>query len=141
VIILKPEQKCNGREWAKDHLDWDMGDFSKVIYSNKVCIILSDIKDAVWVTWSADEVYNDDCVIPKFKQSSLRMEYPGGFGGGMTAARYQEQVLDKVLHDFYQSMAEKCGQVLFQQDGAPSHTTKSMYQWLDIDDVERMPHP
>jgi hypothetical protein len=46
----------------------------------------------------------------------------------MTAAWYQEQVLDKVLHDFYQSMAEEHGQVLFQQDGAPSHTAKSTCQ-------------
>jgi transposase len=59
----------------------------------------------------------------------------------MTAARYQEQVLDKVLHDFYQSMAEERGQVLFQQDGAPSHTAKSTGQWLDQNEIKIMPHP
>jgi transposase len=59
----------------------------------------------------------------------------------MTAARYQEQVLDKVLHDFYQSMAEEHGQVLFQQDGAPSHTAKSTGRWLDQNEIKIMPHP
>jgi len=158
VIFLKPEQKRSRKEWAKDHLDWDMEDFSRVIYSDEAYIVLGDSKGPVWVTRSADEVYNDDCVVPKFKQSSLRimvwgcimrgrkgplvvLEYPGGRGGGMTAARYQEQVLDKVLHDFYQDMAEERGQVLFQQDGAPSHTAKSTYRWLDLNEIERMPHP
>jgi hypothetical protein len=125
VIFFKPEQKCGRKEWAKDHLDWDMKDFSRVIYSDEAYIVLGDSKGPVWVTRSADEVYNDDCVVPKFKQSSLRimvwgcimrdrkgplvvLEYPGGRGGGMTAAWYQEQVLDKVLHDFYQGMTEEC---------------------------------
>ena len=59
----------------------------------------------------------------------------------MTAAQYQEQVLDKVLHDLYQSMVEECGQVLFQQDGAPSHTAKSTRQWLNRNEIKIMPHP
>lgn len=69
------------------------------------------------------------------------LEYPGGRGGGMTAVRYQEQVLEKVLHDFYMEMTEERGQVLFQQDGAPSHTAKSTCHWLELNDIEQMPHP
>ena len=68
--------------------------------------------------------YEEDCVVPKFKQSSLRvmiwacimkgnkgpmvvLEYPGGLGGGMTADWYQEQVLEKVLFDYYCQMSEE----------------------------------
>jgi hypothetical protein len=135
-----------------------MEDFSRVIYSDEAYIVLGDNKGPVWVTRSPEEVYDNSCVVPRFKQSSLRimvwgcilrgrkgplviLEYPGGRGGGMTAARYQEQVLDKVLHNFYQSMAEERGHVLFQQDGAPSHTAKSTYQWLNRNNIEIMPHP
>jgi hypothetical protein len=50
-----------------------MEDFLKVIHSNKAYIVLSDSKGPVWVTWSPDEFYNNDCVILKFKQSSLRI--------------------------------------------------------------------
>jgi hypothetical protein len=50
VIFLKLEQKHNRREWTKDHLDWDMEDFLKVIHSNKAYIVLSDSKGPVWVT-------------------------------------------------------------------------------------------
>ena len=59
----------------------------------------------------------------------------------MTAARYQDQVLDKVVHDFYQKMCEEQGQVLFQQDGASLHTAKSTTAWLDRNSVERIHHP
>jgi hypothetical protein len=69
------------------------------------------------------------------------VEYPGGRGGGMTAERYQDQVLDKVAHDFYQKMCEEWGQVLFQQDGASSHMAKSTTAWLDRNSVERIRHP
>ncbi|KAL4242282.1 Ribonuclease H superfamily protein [Abortiporus biennis] len=58
------------------------------------------------------------------------LEYPGGKGGGMTSKRYQEQVLDAVLKDFYTQMKETRGSILFQQDSAPSHTSKSTKQWF-----------
>jgi hypothetical protein len=121
VIFLTWEQKQKWLKWAKQHVDWDMEDFSRVIYSDEAYIVLGDNKGPVWVTRSPEEVYDNSCVVPKFKQSSLRimvwgcilrgrkgplviLEYPGGRGGGMTAARYQEQVLDKVLHNFYQNI-------------------------------------
>jgi hypothetical protein len=37
----------------------------------------------------------------------------------MNSERYQTQVLDAHLFDFYQQMSEERGLVFFQQDGAP----------------------
>jgi hypothetical protein len=102
----------------------------------------------VWVTCGVDEEFDDACVIPTFKQSSLCimvwacimkgdkgplvvLEYPGGQGGGMTMDRYQVQVLERVLFNYYwQKSEEKC-QVVFQQDGAPLHCAKSTTAWLN----------
>jgi hypothetical protein len=53
------------------------------------------------------------------------LEYPGGKGGGMNADRYQEQVLEHKLYDYYMERMEEMGQVNFQQDGAPSYTARS----------------
>jgi hypothetical protein len=44
-------------------------------------------------------------------------------GGGMNSTRYQEQVLEGALKEFYAQMKEARGNVKFQQDGAPSHTS------------------
>jgi hypothetical protein len=69
------------------------------------------------------------------------LEYPGGRGGGMNSERYQTQVLDAHLFDFYQQKSEERGLVFFQQDGAPSHNSKSTLMWLARNSVDIFPHP
>jgi hypothetical protein len=80
-----------------------------------------------------DETYNDDCLVPTFQQSSIRimiwscigygwkgplvmLEYPGGRGGGMTAKRYQEQVLELHLKELYVKLEQDLGGMHFQQE-------------------------
>ena len=97
-------------EWGCRHVKMTEVDWSKVIWSDEAYLCLGDAKGSVYVTRRDDEVLNDDCVVQTFKQSSVRimiwgcimedskgplvvLEYPGGKGGGMNAARYQDQVL------------------------------------------------
>ncbi|KAF5374306.1 hypothetical protein D9758_004580 [Tetrapyrgos nigripes] len=68
------------------------------------------------------------------------LEYPGGRGGGMNARRYQEQVLEGKLLEFYQEMDSERGDIKFQHDGAPSHTAKSMKKWLSDHGIPLFPH-
>ena len=69
------------------------------------------------------------------------LEYLGGKGGGMNADRYQEQVLKRKLYDYYMERMEEMGQVNFQQDGALSHTARSMTVWLAQNSIKKFPHP
>ena len=104
---------------------------------------LGDDRGQIYVTHCPLEVLLEECLVPTFKQSLVRvmvwgcilkgrkgplivLEYPGGKGGGMNSKRYQEQVLDGVLNTFYTWMEEERGSILFQHDGAPSHMSKSM---------------
>lgn len=145
-------------EWAKNRLNWGDDEWSRVIWSDEVYVVLGDRAGSVWVTRTADKEFDEACVVPKFKQSNLRimawscimkdkkgpivvLEYPGGRGGGMTSLRYQEQVLSKVVVDFYQEACEERGWVLFEQDGAPSHTAKGTIRYLDQHDIELLPQP
>jgi len=133
-------------------------DWRHVIWSDECYIYIGDKKGTVWVTRSVDEVFHEDCLVPTFKQSPIRvmvwgcilegrkgplvvLDYPGGRGGGMTAKRYQDQVLNGPLHDFYQEMSEERGIVVFQEDGAPSHRAKSTCEWLDRNGIQSFPHP
>jgi len=158
VVFLTKAQKMKRKQWAISHRGWKPEDWERVIWSDESYIYIGDNKGTVWVTQSADEEYAENCVIPTFKQSSLRimvwgcimkgskgplvvLEYPGGKGGGMNAERYQEQVLDGIFFDYWMQMSEERGQILFQQDGAPSHTAKSTQEWLKWNSIDTLPHP
>ncbi|CAK5282571.1 unnamed protein product [Mycena citricolor] len=106
---------------SAQQLEW-----SKVVWSDECYVHLSDNKGRIWVTRTSDKVYNQDCLAPSFKQSPIRvmvwgciahgwkgplivLEYPGGKGGGMTAKRYQDQVLRKVLFRSLDEVKQKRG--------------------------------
>ena len=109
------------------------------------------------MTQRPDEEFDEDCLVPTFKQSSVHvmvwgcimkgwkgplvvLEYPGGKGGGMNTARYQEQVLESVLKDFYKQMDAERDGVIFQQDGAASHRSKSTKKWFSDHEIPLLFH-
>jgi hypothetical protein len=137
-------------DWALRYEGWGDADpeWDFVIWSDECYVVMGQNPGTVWVTRTADEIWDDDCTIPTDKQAEIRimvwgcimkgrkgplivLDYPGGKGGGMTAQRYREQVLEGALLGFYQEMCtERGGEILFQQDGAPSHKAKATTNWL-----------
>jgi hypothetical protein len=69
------------------------------------------------------------------------LEYPGRKGNGINSVCYQEQVLDRVLVDFVAHMKALRGFVVFQQDNAPSHASKSTKQWFAGHSIPLLYHP
>ena len=147
VVFLTKIHKQKRKAWAVKLKNWGDKEWNCIIWSDKSYVYIGDDRGMVYVTRSAEEEYDKDCVVPKFKQSSLRimvwacimhgskgpmvvLDYPGGRGGGMNAERYQDQVLEAVLYDYYMERLEELGDVKFQQDGAPSHTARSTTAWL-----------
>jgi transposase len=113
-VIRKPQRTRERRlDWAYDHEHWTI-EWQWVIWSDECYIILGEHPGIVWVTRAKDEEYDDECTVPFDKQSDKRimvwgcvmkdskgplvvLEYPGGKGGGMDAARYQKQVRRSLL--------------------------------------------
>lgn len=158
VFYLTAVHRAARLKWAREHADWTDFEWSRVIWSDEAYVVVGDSSGLVYVTRRADEVYNDDCVVEKFKQSSFRvmiwgcimrgkkgpmtcLEYPGGPGGGMTAARYRQQVLEPHLLEFHQEMSEERGLVAFQQDGAGCHRAGVTRKWLNDHLIDIFPHP
>ena len=94
------------------------GDWQHVIWSDECYVYIGDSKCTVWVTWTPEEKFDENCLVPTFKQSSIQvmvwgcimegkkgllmvLDYPRGRGGEIMVKRYQEQVLNGLLHDFY----------------------------------------
>ena len=118
VVYLTKTQKRAQKQWALQYKGWKERDWGTVIWSDECYVYLGDDRGTVWVTRTAEEEFDENCIIPTFKQSTIQvmvwgcvvkgkkgplvvLEYPGGRGGGMNSERYQTQVLDAHLFDFY----------------------------------------
>ena len=158
VPFLTALQKRKRVVWAKEFKSFGARQWGNVIWSDECYVDLDDHSGRVYVTRRADKEYDDNCVIPTFKQSSVQvmvwgcimkgrkgplvvLEYPGGRGVGMTGQRYISQVLEAHLGTFYNQMKEERPEVMFQQDGAPSHTSKLTKRWLADHRISLFRHP
>jgi transposase len=118
VPFLTPAHRKARRAFVRLYRKYGKGFWRRVISSDECYVYLGDSKGTVYVTHKQNEVYHEDCLVPTFQQSSIRvmvwgcvgigwkgplvvLEYPGGRGGGMTAGRYREQVLERCLIDVY----------------------------------------
>jgi Transposase/DDE superfamily endonuclease len=155
---LTERQKNGHNQFAEDYKDSGVIDFSATIYSDESYICADNKSGCVYVTQGPEEKFDEDCMVPTFSQSLVCimvwgciilgrkgplvvLEYPGGKGGGMTAKRYQEQVLEPALLPFFKEMKEERFLVDFMQDGAPSHTAKSTKKWLKDNGIPLVDHP
>lgn len=144
--------------WAKEHQHWTAKEWVNIAWSDEAYVVLGENKGRIWVTRKEGEDLLEECCVAKITQSSVRcmiwgsimkgvkgplviLEYPGGKGGGMTALRYQEQVLEGAVVDYYREMVEERPNFQFQQDGAPGHRAKSTLQWLADHNIPIFPHP
>lgn len=157
VVFLTALQKQKRLSWARVQAERDRWD--DIIWSDECYVIVDGSRNVVFVTRRPDEKYDEDCVVPVFKQSNIRvmvwgcvmrgrkgplvlLDYPGGKGGGMTGPRYVKQVLQGPLKDFHADVQKNSpATVLFQQDGAPSHTAKLTKSWLARNNIPLFPHP
>lgn len=158
VPFLTKAHKQQRLLWARRYRKFTRKDWSQVIWSDEAYIQLGDKKGRVYVTRRPDEEYLEECLEPAFTQSPVRvmiwgcimkgrkgplvvLEYPGGRGGGFNGPRYKAQVLEKVLKGFYAEMSKERGNILFMQDGAPSHRAGHIQQWLLDHGISRLFHP
>ncbi|KAL1750965.1 hypothetical protein FB107DRAFT_175219, partial [Schizophyllum commune] len=133
--------------WAQSNAHRDH--FDDIMFTDESFVFVVDgDHGAIFITRRPDERFEEDCLIPTFKQSKIRcmvwgciiegrkgplviLDYPGGRGGGMTAVRYIEQVLEGAWGSFYEEVRKERGGVIFlQQDGASPHRIKVTQAWL-----------
>lgn len=143
---------------AQEILQLPMENIKQWIFSDECYVYMGSRPGSIYCTRSPDEEYHEDCVIPTFTKSSVRvmvwgcitygkkgplivLEYPGGKGGGMTSERYVEQVLDGVLLPFYKALSRRRPNVQFLQDNARCHTAKNTINWFTRNHIPLVPHP
>jgi hypothetical protein len=143
---------------VKEYGLWDREEFSSVAFSDECYVYMDNHHGCIYITRRDNEEWDEECLVPTFKQSSVRimiwaciiqgqkgplvvLQYEGGKGGGLSAAKYQEQVLEPVLEDWLTEMEEENGFIIFQQDSAPSHKAKAMLKWFSDHGISLLFHP
>lgn len=157
-FYISPTNRKARRSFARKYKDWTDKEWGSVIFSDECYIYIGGNPGNFYVTRRTNESYEDGCTIPTFRQSSVRLmvwaciaegkkgpllilDYPGGKGGGMTAERYINQVLDGPLSSFYASLDSEDCHPIFQQDNARAHTAKTTVQFLKSHGISLFPHP
>ena len=99
VPMLNPLQARKRLKWAQDHDDLDVQEWDNLMSSDECYIELDSLKGRIYVTRRAGEEFDENCLVPKVKQSPIKvmvwgcvmrgikgplvvLEYPGGKGGG-----------------------------------------------------------
>ena len=72
VYLTETHQKAR-LAWAKQFRSMRKEDWRRVIWSDECYVYVGDDRGTMWITRAADEVYNEDCHAPTFKQSPLRV--------------------------------------------------------------------
>lgn len=132
-------QKRNRLKWAREHKNWTNQQWHSVIWSDesKFDVCVGDTRKRVLRTPS--EAYQNDCLVKKVKFPASVMVWGCMSGRGVgklhfvdgivNAQRYKDILEESLLPSIGMCQTPE-GHFMFQQDGAPCHTAKTIKTWL-----------
>ena len=66
--FVTPKQKIARLLYADTYLDWAVGDWAKIIWTDECAFNVGGFSGNTWVTRTAGEEYLEDCILPKFRK-------------------------------------------------------------------------
>ena len=141
--ILTPMQQRRRVAFANKYLAWDSDKWLDVLWSDESVFTVT--------CNNGGKVYRrvgSDPLDPRYVHGTLKhpdsLMVWGSFSGrGLGTLvvlprniRVNQDVYYELLNDHLQDAFEKSAAKIFQQDGAPPHTAKSVIQWLDDCEIE-----
>jgi hypothetical protein len=147
--LLTKKQKTKRLRWAKDHENWTCEDWRNIIWSDesRFCVSFGDGGSKVWRK-SVEELL-PRCTIPTVKFPASCMMWGSitakGVGhllvveGPINSLKYRD-VLSEGLLPLLEPDGLYHG-LLFQQDLAPAHSSKSTAEWFNEYCIEVLEWP
>lgn len=149
--LLTSSHRRRRLEFAKTYVNWTLDDWKRVIWSDetKVNRILSDGMQWSWVKPGRS---------PESKSTQATVKHGGGrimvwacftslgpgyctlIEGNMDQMLYKS-ILERDLEETAQFYALDKEDVIFQHDGDPKHTARSVKKWLEDNNWEVLPWP
>lgn len=71
VLYLTKDHKQHRKQWAQEHKSWGEEDWDRVIWSDECYVHMGNDRGTVWVTRAPSKRFDEDCLIPTFKQLLL----------------------------------------------------------------------
>lgn len=146
---LVSEQQRKARvEWARQHANWTVDDWKKVLFSDESTFTIQNHRGNAWVRRRPGEEYKANCILPTIKHPVGVMVWgcfaASGAGrlhivnGTMNAIKYcgvLENSMLKSAEDLFE------GPWVFQQDNAPCHTARIVKEWMGTHNVSNLKWP
>ena len=144
--FLTAKQKVERQLLADTFGDWGVEDWNKVIWTDECAFNVGGFAGNTWVTRTAQEEYQEDCIVPKFYKLKTIMVWGSicgnikgpiviwnneEWGKSVNGISYCDHIITPHLYPFwYQLSSERLDYVYLQQDGAPAHHTKVVIRHL-----------
>ena len=149
--FINERQRKQRLKFAKDHKDWTVDDWSKVIFSDESNFQLCPTPGRLMVRRRSGEAYRPECLAPTVKHGGGSVMIWGCFsksGTGkvrlceerMNQAKYRV-VLEEDLLPSAQMLYPNSDDWIFQQDNAPCHTAKSVKSWMEEKNIRILTWP
>jgi transposase len=134
---LTPAHRRARLKWVEEHVNWTIKQWEGILWSDKTWVTSGQHRKAY--VWRLDnEVYEDSCLVDKIQRKQAWMFWGSFHGdskgpcqfwdrnemGTISAHTYCSYVLP-LLVDYFAKMKKKGVQLIYQQDGASSHTANS----------------
>lgn len=136
--LLKPINKKKRLNWAREHKNWTIADWEKVLWTDESKFEIFGTKRRVFVRRQSNERVNDACTVASVKHGGGSVMVWGCFGGSAVGdlVRIQGILKKEGYKKILEDSAVPCGtrligpEFIFQQDNDPKHTSRLCENFL-----------
>ena len=136
--LLRPVNKFKRLKWAKEHKNWTLADWKKVLWTDESKFVVFGTTCRIFVRRKVHEKFHPQCMLPTVKHGGGSVMVWGCFAANKVGSLYQVKgILDqKGYHNILSRYALPSGKRLIgrgfvlQQDNDPKHTSKYCQRYL-----------
>ena len=149
--LLTPLDRIKRRRWCRERLHWTDNDWAKVIFSDESNFEVFNRKSQVLVRRYASEKFEKRMCVPRLQGGGGSIGIWGCFSAKGTGVRYiysgrmnqyiYVDVLEECLKPSVELLQNQVQDWKYQQDGATSHTAKTVKAYFAENDIDVMPWP